>query len=363
MVQVADTALSQDIQDSTDNYSALEKYLITGIDVVENRNLTAGTMSNVRAKLAFRDGTSDLVKEHLNEKYPLTYTSDNPDYVSVNKSSGNLYVNAIGTANITVSNETLGFTETVAVTVTSAPSNIIPIAESNLVLDQYKGATVETYNSQEVVAFSINHTGDNASNTSTNGVGIKLPYFFNTDNAQYFTLSINYRLVEESNTTDTINWRIQNEGDTTFTLKNPGNQDNVTYSINLEDAKTAGYVSADGVFKNRIYIAHKDFTVTAKFYITEIKLEIADLGVGDTFSWANYGIATDELSNVTFNDVAVADVATFNPTAQAGTLAFTATKNGVSTAHFVVAFQLRAICTRLQGFLKCLYLRRFTNGV
>ena len=167
-------------------------------------------------------------------------------------------------------------------------------------------------------------------------MGIKLPYFFSETNAQYFTLSINYRLVEESNTTDTINWRIQKASDKTFTLKNPGNQDNVMYSINLAEAKEAGYISNDGVFKARAYIAHTNYTITARFYITEIKFDIADLAVGDTFSWANYGIATNELSNVTFNGTEVTDLDTFNPTAEAGTLTFTVNKDGYAPMTFTI---------------------------
>ncbi|MBQ8685165.1 MAG: hypothetical protein IJ514_03220 [Clostridia bacterium] len=333
VVQVANAALSQDITYNTDYYSALEKYLITGIDVAETRNLTVGTKSNVRASLAFNDGVSDTVKAHLTEKYAFSYTSDD-ECVTVNKSSGTLTVNTVGTANITVSNETLGFEKTVAVTVTNAPSNIIPIAESNLVLNQYQGATVETYNSQEVVAISIN-----SPSTNVNGVGIKLPYFVNMDsttdsyNAQYFTLSIDYLMVAESSD-QTTNWRIQEptEAKGGLLIKNPN--DTGAYSTNLADAK-AEYVTGDGEFKARVYIQenHKTNNASATFYITEIKLDIADLGVGDAFSWANYGIATDELSNVTFNGTAVADLDTFNPTAQAGTLAFTATKDGVSSTH------------------------------
>ena len=337
VVQVADTALSQDIQYSTDNYSALEKYLITGIDVVENRNLTAGTTSNVRAKLAFREGTSDTVKAHLNKKYPLTYASDTENCVTVNENSGDLYLNTNGTANITVSNETLGFTETVAVTVASAPSNIIPIAESNLDLNQYQGATVETYNSQEVVAISIN-----SPSTNVNGVYIKLPYFVNVDssdasyNAQYFTLSIDYLMAAESSE-NTTNWRIQESSEEKGGLLIKQPTDTVAYSTNLADAKTAGYVTKDGEFKARVYIQdnHKAYNASATFYITEIKFDIVDLVEGDTFSWVNYGIATDELSNVTFDGVEVTDVATFNPTAKVGTLAFTATKNGVSSTHTI----------------------------
>ena len=177
---------------------------------------------------------------------------------------------------------------------------------------------------RQVIAFTLD--GQSEKTAWTGGVGI----YLSEEQLKFTSFSVTYVLVEETQT-GTANWRVH--GNTNYTLKDPGNNDKVTYTAAL-----SSNITKDGELKTFLKIAkeeHKANIVSAKFYITDIKLGFADITVGEAFSWANYGIDVSELSGVTFNGEAVADASAFAAT-EAGTLTFTVNKAGYVATTFTI---------------------------
>lgn len=180
-------------------------------------------------------------------------------------------------------------------------------------------------NGQQVIAFTL----ENTVKQGNGGVRIKIPDEYFSDNVCLFTtFSFTCRLaLEEQSSTDTTNWRLNNSGNAVDTLKNTG--DEVTFTGTIEEHKVSG-----NYIKCYVVLKHPNVATKGTFYITDVTLGFADLAVGDTFSWANYGIDVSELSAVSFDGTPV-DPSAFT-TETAGTLTFTVNKAGYAPTTFSI---------------------------
>ena len=199
VVAVADKALTEDAQ----AYAAVEKYLIKGVDVSDNRYLALDGESNVSAKLLFENGTSEAVQTLLNEKYEFTYSSNAEETVTIAE-DGTLTAKAVGSAQITVKNETLNVEKTITVNVYEKATpvyGVMSFDNLDMVDDvtNFKAKDLKLVNDNGETKISFYHDG-----TTAKEIGFTLAKPAWIEN--FDTITIDVTLAEETDSVGGKTW-------------------------------------------------------------------------------------------------------------------------------------------------------------
>ena len=72
VVYVANGAIELDIENGENKYEAVEKYLVSGVSIVDTGFEINGRSRSLNASVSYREGVSQTVQNRLNEKYPMS---------------------------------------------------------------------------------------------------------------------------------------------------------------------------------------------------------------------------------------------------------------------------------------------------
>lgn len=343
VVEVANAAIELDITDSTKDYSAVEKYLVTGIEANGTGLMLGGAGGSLGAKLAYSEGVSDAVKAHLDAKYPLTYgQSSNAAAATIDELGVLTAGETEGTANITVSCAALGGLEkTVSVqaylptygelinfnaidwtTISSygAPIDLKVIPNGDKQAISYKMETVKDVPND--VGFYVYRNNYNA------------PEWFQS--RRFDNVSITIALTEEGEVKDSNWWLFSTcdyskyNGSASYQLTN-ASQGDVEFTRDLPATKN----ETDNFYKKTTAAIwtrarNKNYTTSATFAVKDVTFGIWDIeSTGNTVNLNEkfYVDGTNNSATYTFTPNGSTTAQTIdNPTA------FAATEDGVITA-------------------------------
>ncbi|MBQ7368694.1 MAG: hypothetical protein IJW60_03180, partial [Clostridia bacterium] len=340
VTKVADLALTKDIDENTDKYSAVEKYLIKGIEANGTGLMIGGEGGYLGAKLAYNEGISDAVKAHLDAKYPLAYASDNEVAATIDEFGVLTAGDTEGTANITVSCAALGLEKTVAV------QAYVPTYGELINFNAIDWTTISTYGAP--IDLKVVRNGDKQAisykmETVTgypNYVGFYVyqnhynaPEWFQS--RRFDNVSITVALTEEGEEKGSNWWLLgtcdysKYQGNSNYQLGNAVDEKKFTRDLPATADKTDGFYK-----KNTAAIwtqaRNKNYTTSATFAVKDVTFGIWDIAntTGNTVNLLEkfYVDGTNNSASFTFTPTGGTAQAIDNPTA------FAATEDGVITA-------------------------------
>ena len=333
VVNVADEALQQDAE----SYGAVDKYLIAGATVSDNRYVALNSTSKVDAAILYREGTSDAVKAILNSKYAFTYSSSDEGVVKVLQ-DGTLQPITAGTAQITVENSELNFNKTISVTAYEPSTPVYgTLSYDNLdIVDDvktYSGASnlqrVEDSSETMVSFYYDRHASGNGKQYA--GFTVEMPEWIEL----FDTMTVTVKTSEDTTTVTSSNsWRffeytsvggalLSYNGDSvTFT----GANQTVTYTVDLA-ATPQRWKQTNGL---AFYVrSTDDVGQTATFLVGAPTFGIKDITAKGTESVDLYAKFHTEEGKASFT---FTPTGSDSPSSVSNPAAFTATQDGVITA-------------------------------
>lgn len=338
VVKVADSAINKDIEDGTDKYSAVDKYLVSGITANGTGLMLGGAGGYLGAKLAYNDGVSEDVQTRLDAKYPLAYASDNESAATIDENGKLTAGDTEGTANVTVSNAALGLTKTVAV------KAYTPTYGELINFDAIDWTTITNYNNPvdlkvvsngEKQAISYQLDGRTVYQTY---IGFSV-YDKNSEEPEWFVskrfdkVTVTIEMTKEEGTDTSGHWLFLGT-ESNYEEKASGHQfENVTgEDMTFTFAKDT-YIWQQFYRTNRVNIFVKQRnqkSAIATFVVKNVSLGINDIA-NSTGSTVNlnekfYVDGTNNTATYTFTPTGGTATAIDNPTA------FAATQDGVITA-------------------------------
>lgn len=341
VTKVADLALTKDIDENTDKYSAVEKYLIKGIEANGTGLMIGGAGGYLGAKLAYNEGISDEVKAHLDAKYPLAYASDNEVAATIDELGKLTAGDTEGTANITVSCAALGLEKEVAV------QAYVPTYGELINFNAIDWTTISTYGTP-IDLKAVRNGDKQAISYKMETVKGKSSYvgfyvYRNNHNApewfqsrRFDNVSITVALTEEGEVKDSNWWLLgtsnysKYQGKNDYQLGNAGDEKKFT-----RDLPATADTSDDGFYKKTAAAIwtrarNTNYTTSATFAVKDVTFGIWDIAntTGNTVNLLEkfYVDGTNNSASFTFTPTGGTAQAIDNPTA------FAATEDGVITA-------------------------------
>ncbi len=330
------------------------KYVVKGVAMKESMSLGVNKSLNVNATAVYADSLSQAVLENLANTYTLSYESSEPTVATV-EANGKVTAKSTGNTVITASVNGL--------------EDVFSQCQVTVVEGTVKYGEVFNFDSPDLSAVSVNDLSAGVlkeatltTGTDSNGNYLQIDgkkanhiRFYGADSVDtlksfdWFTIKFmgNYTnlYTGEPITDKTISVSVMNNSSSNAsTTLNASAGTLVEYTVkrgdtNFEECLSDPfrfYVVNNTAYTNQSVYERHPLSLriySIEFGYGDIK---ADNGDNTTFNLpAEFGVASEEMKNVKFNGIDVANVAEFAPT-ENGTLTFTVVKDGFEETPFSV---------------------------
>lgn len=335
VVYVANGAIELDIENGENKYEAVEKYLVSGVSIVDTGFEINGRSRSLNASVSYREGVSQTVQNRLNEKYPMSYSVETTTADASFDENGKFSATAEGTTTVKATCGNLG-------SATATVMSYLPTYGELFNFDAIDVTQLENFNSA-IDLKAVSYNEQQAISYEQHSVGTQEYVGFNAYTPTWFrdkkfdTATITVCLNEETGDTS-MSWLFLGhndwsmyQGNANYQLSNAGEEKEFTIGLKNGHAPATQFDknSTDGICGCAIITkARNTVTAQATFYVTNVSFGINDIeSFGETVNLYDkfYTDANSATFTFTPNGSATAEQI-LNPEA------FVANKSGTVTA-------------------------------